>query len=48
MILHADQALYKAKAAGRNRTVQFKGVNIGDDGWDDPVVSPHADSLGER
>jgi len=48
LILHADQALYQAKAAGRNRTVQFKGVNIGDDGAEEPMVFPHADSSGER
>jgi len=48
LILHADQALYQAKAAGRNRTVQFKGVNIGDDGMTDSAVFPHVDSLGER
>jgi len=48
LILHADQALYQAKGAGRNRTVQFKGVNIGDDGVNEPAVLPHADSLGER
>ena len=48
LILHADQALYQAKAAGRNRTVQFKGVNIGDDGASESAVFPHADSVGER
>lgn len=48
LILHADQALYQAKAAGRNRTVQFKGVNIGDDGGEEPAVFPHADSVGDR
>lgn len=48
LILHADQALYQAKAAGRNRTVQFKGVNIGDGGPNESAVFPHADSLGER
>jgi diguanylate cyclase (GGDEF)-like protein len=45
LILHADQALYQAKAAGRNRTVQFKGVSIGDDVGDEPVWLPHADTL---
>jgi diguanylate cyclase (GGDEF)-like protein len=48
LILHADQALYQAKAAGRNRTIQFKGVNIGDDASNAPVALPHADTLGER
>jgi len=48
LILHADQALYQAKAAGRNRTVLFKGVNIGDDGGDESVVFPHLDSVGDR
>lgn len=48
LILHADQALYQAKAAGRNRTVQFKGVTIGDPGGDEPVTSPHTDLLGDR
>jgi diguanylate cyclase (GGDEF)-like protein len=47
LILHADQALYHAKAAGRNRTVLFRGVDIGG-GGDEPVWLPHADSLGER
>ena len=46
LILHADQALYQAKAAGRNRLVQFRGVNIGDDGVNEAAVFPHADSLG--
>jgi diguanylate cyclase (GGDEF)-like protein len=48
LIRHADQALYQAKGAGRNRTVQFKGVNIGDDGGDESVVFPRAESLGDR
>lgn len=48
LILHADQALYQAKAAGRNRTVQFRGIDIGGDGAEDPVWLPHADGVGER
>jgi diguanylate cyclase (GGDEF)-like protein len=48
LILHADQALYQAKAAGRNRTVQFRGVDIGGDGGDEPVWVPHVDILGDR
>ena len=48
LILHADQALYQAKAAGRNRTVQFRGVEIGSGGGDETAWLPHADSLGER
>lgn len=46
LILHADQALYQAKAAGRNRTVQFRGVDIGDDG--EPTWVPHVDTIGDR
>jgi diguanylate cyclase (GGDEF)-like protein len=48
LILHADQALYQAKAAGRNRTVQFRGVDIGGDGGDEPVWVPQSDVTGER
>ena len=48
LILHADQALYQAKAAGRNRIVQFRGVDIGGDGGDEPVWVPHADTIGDR
>jgi diguanylate cyclase (GGDEF)-like protein len=48
LILHADQALYQAKAAGRNRTVQYRGIDIGGDGGDEPVWVPHADTIGDR
>jgi diguanylate cyclase (GGDEF)-like protein len=48
LILHADQALYQAKAAGRNKTVQFKGVTIGDGGADEAVAFPHAETQSDR
>jgi len=48
LILHADQALYQAKAAGRNRTVQFKGVSIGDDPTEEPLTIPRGDVRGDR
>jgi diguanylate cyclase (GGDEF)-like protein len=48
LIRHADQALYQAKALGRNRTIQFRGVDIGGDGGDEPVWLPHVDSMGDR
>ena len=47
LILHADQALYQAKAAGRNRTVRFQGVEIGGNG-DETLWIPQADTLGDR
>ena len=47
LILHADQALYQAKAAGRNRTVRFQGVEIGGSG-DETLWIPQADTLGDR
>ena len=48
LIQHADEGLYKAKAAGRNRIVQFRGVDIGGDGKEEPVWVPQADSLLDR
>ena len=40
LIQHADQALYRAKAAGRNSVLRFEGVQIGDAPDDD--LSPDA------
>jgi hypothetical protein len=44
LILHADQALYQAKAAGRNRIMLYRGVDIGSDPGDDVVGQPRGES----
>lgn len=44
LILHADQALYRAKAAGRNRIAKYRGVEIGSDPGDDAVIIPRGEA----
>ncbi len=48
LIRRADEALYQAKGAGRNRVFRFRGVEIGGDVRDDAPWSPHADLYGDR
>jgi diguanylate cyclase (GGDEF)-like protein len=54
LLSHADQALYKAKATGRNRVVRFEGVEIGSRADDDllgnlnPAIHRRRNAAGDR
>jgi diguanylate cyclase (GGDEF)-like protein len=48
LITHADQALYKAKNASRNKVMMFQGVTIGDDNAEQHETVPFGDPTDDR